>query len=235
MPHSVRPARNVERAAGPGEEKESDKSQGERSHDTAVEPPIEPVPRALDSRRGHCDGGAGRGQPNLFDHESWTAELINQLDSTEDPTVYDPLAINNGGQISSYPSYLTTIDGTAYGSGAFVVYDQTSGGAHLQESGQEPLLVLPPGANSSWARGVSSTGDMVGFSDSKTMNNFVYSYASNSFPNLNLSNLQPATPSPGPYYLFGGQSFVALFSITVSTPTTRSSAPLLRQPGYLRP
>jgi uncharacterized membrane protein len=61
--------------------------------------------------------------------------------------------------------------------------------AYLQTAGQQQLI-MPPGASSSTGRGVSSSGDVVGYSNSPTMPNFVYSFATKAFLNLNLSNLQ---------------------------------------------
>jgi hypothetical protein len=113
---------------------------------------------------------------------------------TVDPTMYVPLAISNSGQVSNSP-----IANSYWGfvSGAFGVENQPlmPGGvdqstvAYLQTAGQQQLI-MPPGASSSTGRGVSSSGDVVGYSNSPTMPNFVYSFATKAFLNLNLSNLQ---------------------------------------------
>ncbi len=138
---------------------------------------------------------------------------------TVDPTMYVPLAIDNTGQVSNSPITDST---WGFVSGAFGVENQprSPGGvdqstvAYLQTAGQEQLI-MPPGASSSTGRGVSSSGDVVGYSDSPTMPNFVYSFAAKAFLNLNLGNLQviPWTAyanglSPYEYYGINNQNQV---------------------------
>src|SRR5271157_592636 len=137
-----------------------------------------------------------------------------------DPTLYDPLTFSqsSSGQVTSYSTTQPQNSSWGFVSGAFTVGNAPlSPGtgnftpvAGLQVGGEQQTI-MPPGASTSTALGVSSTGDVVGYSNSKTMINFVYSYASQSFLTLNLTNLQPASPSPGPYYLFGGVSSTSAF------------------------
>jgi len=135
-----------------------------------------------------------------------------------DPTLSDPLTFSwsSSGQVTSYSTTQPQNSSWGFVSGAFSVgnaplspgtgnFTQVAG---LQVGGEQQTI-MPPGASFSIALGVSSTGDVVGYSNSKTMINFVYSYASKSF--LNLNNLQPASPSPGPYYLFGGEASTSPF------------------------
>ncbi len=126
---------------------------------------------------------------------------------TVDPTMYVPLAISNSGQVSN--SAIGASVGSSWGpvTGAFGVNNRAlspatndySTGAYLQTAGQEQLI-MPPGAATSVGRGVSSSGDVVGDSNSPTMLNFVYSFASKAFLTLNLNNLQAAPPIAGIYY-----------------------------------
>jgi len=107
---------------------------------------------------------------------------------TVDPTMYVALGISNSGQVSNFG--FGPLNGWTWGpvSGAYAVSNRPLG-AYLQTAGQEQLI-MPPGATSSIGRGVSSSGDVVGYSNSPTMPNFVYSFATKAFLSLNLSNLQ---------------------------------------------
>jgi hypothetical protein len=75
-----------------------------------------------------------------------------------------------------------------------------SGISYLHGADPRPDLLLPPGATGSQAEGVSSTGSVVGNSDSKSMPQFVYTVAQG-FVNMNTSNLNPSTAQGfgGPY------------------------------------
>jgi len=139
---------------------------------------------------------------------------------TVDPTMYVPLAISNSGQVSNSPIGASSGSSWGFVSGAYAVDNRAlsatdfSPGAYLQTAGQEQLI-MPPGAAMSIGRGVSTTGDVVGYSNSPTMPNFVYSFASKAFLNLNLSNLQviPWTVnayglSPFQYYGINNQNQV---------------------------
>jgi hypothetical protein len=126
---------------------------------------------------------------------------------TVDPTMYVPLAISNSGQVSNSPTNASVNSSWGFVSGAYGVENRAlspatndySWGAYLQTAGQEELI-MPPGAATSAGRGVSSSGDVVGYSNSPTMLNFVYSFASKAFLTLNLNNLQAAPPIAGIYY-----------------------------------
>src|SRR5208337_2874395 len=107
-----------------------------------------------------------------------------------DPTMYVPLAISNSGQVSNSPTNASVNSSWGFVSGAYGVENRAlspatndySWGAYLQTAGQEQLI-MPPGAAGSVGRGVSSSGDVVGYSDSPTMPNFVYSFAAKAFLN----------------------------------------------------
>jgi|GEM_PF-1382351 len=133
------------------------------------------------------------------------------ISPTADPTSAAPLAINNNGQVSITPS------GSPSGpweisSGNFTVINFSSGVVgftYLETGGQQIGLIMPPEANTSTARGVSTTGAVVGYSNGP-MYNFVY--YNGSFSSLNLSNLTQLSPTsgldlhgPGIYYGINAQ------------------------------
>ena len=139
-----------------------------------------------------------------------------------DPTFSDPLTISGDGQPSSYSTANLASGGMVFSSGSTTVVDRAlsfatgnlSTGAYLQVSGQQQLI-MPPGASTSTALGVSSTGYVVGWSNSPTMPGFVYS-ASRGFVDLSTGNLQPGPltfgglshPSPFEYYGINAQNQV---------------------------
>jgi len=140
------------------------------------------------------------------------------LSTTYDPTGYNPLTINSSGKVGSYLQ--ETVSGGGFSAGGYQVLNPqwaNSNGKQYAVVGPSSTVpdgqqvIAPPGSVSSLAQGISSTGVVVGSSDSPTMPNFVYSFASKAFLNLNLANLQPGAPVPSSYYtgdryLFSGQS-----------------------------
>src|SRR5271157_3217399 len=131
---------------------------------------------------------------------------------TFDPTAAIPLAINNSGQVSIKPiSLLSGAQEISSGNFTAISYGGGNiGSIYLETGGQQPELIMPPGANSSTALGVSTTGAVVGISNSTAMPNFVY--YNGSFSSLNLSNLAQFSPTsgldlhgPGIYYGINAQ------------------------------